>query len=75
MDTIRNDVKRPDWSVGLKVNLPPEYVLIHRVWLGGIGVLCQLDGDVPAFDVLYDHLPLFAESWDAGAEDPPEVAE
>ena len=32
----------------MKLNLPPEYLLIHRVWLGGIGVLCQIDGTVPA---------------------------
>jgi hypothetical protein len=55
-----NDVKRPEWSVGLKVNLPPEYLLIHRVWLGGVGVLCQLQGDVPALEVLEEHLPEFA---------------
>ena len=30
----------------MKLNLPPEYLLIHRVWLGGIGVLCQIEGTV-----------------------------
>ncbi len=54
-----NDPRRPEWAVGLKLNLPPEYVLIHRVWLGGIGVLCQLDGRVAVLDVLEDHLPGF----------------
>ena len=34
-----------NWSTGLKLNLPPEYLLIHRVWLGGIGVLCQLGAE------------------------------
>jgi len=56
---IINDTDRPEWSVGLKVNLPPEYVLIHRVWLGGIGVLCQLGGEVDALSVLEAHLPEF----------------
>ena len=42
-----NDPRRPEYLVGLKLNLPPEYLLIHRVWLGGIGVLCQLGGTVP----------------------------
>jgi predicted unusual protein kinase regulating ubiquinone biosynthesis (AarF/ABC1/UbiB family) len=54
-----NDPRRPTWSVGLRLNLPPEYLLIHRVWLGGIGVLCQLGGSVPVLDVLEEWLPGF----------------
>ena len=54
-----NDPRRPQWSVGLKLNLPPEYLLIHRVWLGGIGVLCQIDGEVPVLEVLAGWLPSF----------------
>lgn len=54
-----NDPRKPTWSVGLKLNLPPEYLLIHRVWLGGVGVLCQLDGDVPVLQVLAEWLPEF----------------
>jgi predicted unusual protein kinase regulating ubiquinone biosynthesis (AarF/ABC1/UbiB family) len=30
-------------SVGRRLNLPPSYVLIHRVSTAGIGVLCQLE--------------------------------
>jgi predicted unusual protein kinase regulating ubiquinone biosynthesis (AarF/ABC1/UbiB family) len=55
-----NDPRRPQWGVGLKLNLPPEYLLIHRVWLGGIGVLCQIEGEVRARAVLEEHLPGFA---------------
>jgi predicted unusual protein kinase regulating ubiquinone biosynthesis (AarF/ABC1/UbiB family) len=51
-----HDVKRPEFLVGMKLNLPPEYLLIHRVWLGGIGVLCQLGGTVPAREVVVEHL-------------------
>ncbi len=54
-----HDPRRPQWSTGLKLNLPPEYLLIHRVWLGGIGVLCQIGGEIPVLDVLDEHLPLF----------------
>jgi predicted unusual protein kinase regulating ubiquinone biosynthesis (AarF/ABC1/UbiB family) len=54
-----NDPRRPTWSVGLRLNLPPEYLLIHRVWLGGIGVLCQVGGSVPVLDVLEEYLPGF----------------
>ena len=52
-----NDVRRPEFLVGMKLNLPPAYLLIHRVWLGGIGVLCQLGGTVPAREVVVEHLP------------------
>ena len=45
--TRLNNVRDPDFSVGLKLNLPPSYALIHRVWLGTIGVLCQLGATVP----------------------------
>lgn len=56
-----NDPRRPGWTTGMKINLPPEYVLIHRVWLGGIGVLCQLGGRVAVQDVLADFLPAFTK--------------
>jgi predicted unusual protein kinase regulating ubiquinone biosynthesis (AarF/ABC1/UbiB family) len=52
-----NDVRRPEFLVGMKLNLPPAYLLIHRVWLGGIGVLCQLGGRVPARDIVVEHMP------------------
>ena len=54
-----NDPRRPQWSIGLKLNLPPEYLLIHRVWLGGVGVLCQIEGEVPVLQVLAEWLPEF----------------
>ncbi len=41
-----NDPRRPQFTIGMKLNLPPDYLLIHRVWLGGIGVLCQIEGTV-----------------------------
>src|SRR5690242_5884443 len=52
-----NDVRRPEFLVGMKLNLPPSYLLIHRVWLGGIGVLCQLNGTIPARDIVIEHMP------------------
>jgi predicted unusual protein kinase regulating ubiquinone biosynthesis (AarF/ABC1/UbiB family) len=55
-----NDPRRPQWTVGLKLNLPPEYLLIHRVWLGGIAVLCQIEGEIPVAEVLTDWLPGFS---------------
>ncbi|HET8602047.1 MAG TPA: AarF/ABC1/UbiB kinase family protein [Segeticoccus sp.] len=52
-----NDPRRPQFSVGLRFNLPPEYLLIHRVWLGGIGVLCQIGAEVPARSIVDHWLP------------------
>jgi hypothetical protein len=40
------------------LNLPPEYLLLHRVALGSIGVLCQLGATVP--------YRRFAEEWQPG---------
>ena len=54
-----NDMKNPDFSMGLKLNLPPSYALIHRVWLGSIGVLCQLDATVPMRSELEQWVPGF----------------
>jgi predicted unusual protein kinase regulating ubiquinone biosynthesis (AarF/ABC1/UbiB family) len=34
-------------ALALKLNLPPSYLLIHRVWIGATGVLCQLDAEGP----------------------------
>jgi predicted unusual protein kinase regulating ubiquinone biosynthesis (AarF/ABC1/UbiB family) len=41
-----NDPRQPNYTMAYKLNLPPEYLLIHRVWGGGIGVLSQLGGTV-----------------------------
>ncbi len=36
------DPRSPASALGRQLNLPPSYLLIHRVTLGAIGVLCQL---------------------------------
>jgi predicted unusual protein kinase regulating ubiquinone biosynthesis (AarF/ABC1/UbiB family) len=41
------DPRSPAYSLGTQLNLPPDYLLIHRVTLGGIGVLCQLGAAGP----------------------------
>jgi predicted unusual protein kinase regulating ubiquinone biosynthesis (AarF/ABC1/UbiB family) len=56
-----NDPRRPGYTIGLKLNLPPSYLLIHRVWLGGIAVLSQLDCEAPFRRELERWLPGFAE--------------
>jgi predicted unusual protein kinase regulating ubiquinone biosynthesis (AarF/ABC1/UbiB family) len=39
------DPRSPAAQLGRQLNLPPAYLLIHRVTLGTIGVLCQLGGE------------------------------
>ena len=56
-----SDPRRRASAPALKLNLPPEYLLIHRVWLGGIGVLCQLGATPPFRAILEESLPGFAE--------------
>jgi len=48
-------------GTAIKINLPPEYLLIHRVWIGGIGVLCQLEAEAPFRQIMIDSLPGFAD--------------
>jgi predicted unusual protein kinase regulating ubiquinone biosynthesis (AarF/ABC1/UbiB family) len=55
-----NDPRNPDFAIGMRLNLPPSYLLIHRVWLGAIGVLCQLDAEVAMRRELEEWVPGFA---------------
>lgn len=56
-----NDPRDPAYTVGMKLNLPPSYLLIHRTWLAGVGVLCQLECEAPFRQILTDALPGFAD--------------
>ena len=47
--------------LGRMLNLPPAYLLIHRVTIGSIGVLCQLDAGDDYRSVLEAWLPGFTE--------------
>jgi predicted unusual protein kinase regulating ubiquinone biosynthesis (AarF/ABC1/UbiB family) len=47
--------------LGRQLNLPPAYLLIHRVTIGSIGVLCQLDAAGDFRGVLEEWLPGFVE--------------
>jgi predicted unusual protein kinase regulating ubiquinone biosynthesis (AarF/ABC1/UbiB family) len=53
----RSDMSR----LGRQLNLPPAYLLIHRVTIGSIGVLCQLDAAGEFRGVLEEWLPGFRE--------------
>ncbi|MEV7118500.1 ABC1 kinase family protein [Kitasatospora griseola] len=60
------DPRSPAYNLGKQLNLPPSYLLIHRVTLSTIGVLCQLGATVRLHDELLRWLPGFAE--DEGAQ-------
>ncbi|AJT64527.1 hypothetical protein T261_2856 [Streptomyces lydicus] len=68
------DPRSPAYQLGKRLNLPPAYLLIHRVTLSTIGVLCQLGATVRLRDELEAWLPGFvaeeatAEEADPGAD-------
>ncbi|MGP3774132.1 ABC1 kinase family protein [Streptomyces sp. SDT5-1] len=53
------DPRSPAHQLGKQLNLPPSYLLIHRVTLSTIGVLCQLGATVRLRDELEEWLPGF----------------
>lgn len=54
-----NDPREPGYTLALKLNLPPSYLLIHRTWLGAIGVMSQLGAEAPFRSILAELLPGF----------------
>ncbi|MER7835631.1 AarF/ABC1/UbiB kinase family protein [Streptomyces sp. NPDC096040] len=54
------DPRNPAHQLGKQLNLPPAYLLIHRVTLSTIGVLCQLGATVRLREELEAWLPGFA---------------
>ncbi|MFI9151971.1 ABC1 kinase family protein [Streptomyces sp. NPDC053367] len=55
------DPRSPAYQLAKRLNLPPAYLLIHRVTLSTIGVLCQLGATVRLREELEEWLPAFAE--------------
>ncbi|MFF5445124.1 ABC1 kinase family protein [Streptomyces sp. NPDC012888] len=53
------DPRSPAHQLGKQLNLPPSYLLIHRVTLSTIGVLCQLGATVRLREELEAWLPGF----------------
>lgn len=62
------DPRSPAHQLGKRLNLPPAYLLIHRVTLSTIGVLCQLGATVRLRDELEAWVPGFLTE----AEEEPE---
>ncbi|TDW19425.1 putative unusual protein kinase regulating ubiquinone biosynthesis (AarF/ABC1/UbiB family) [Kribbella kalugense] len=55
------DFRSPNASLALRLNMPPSYLLIHRVWIGGMAVLSQLEAQAPFRSVLEELLPGFTD--------------
>ncbi|MBO2455922.1 AarF/ABC1/UbiB kinase family protein [Actinomadura barringtoniae] len=60
-------------NVVRQLNVPPEYVIVHRVLSAGTGVLCQLDCEIPARGESLTWIPGFADEDDD--DDTPTVDE
>ncbi|MCC3772669.1 AarF/ABC1/UbiB kinase family protein [Streptomyces sp. UNOC14_S4] len=54
------DPRSPAYQLGRQLNLPPSYLLIHRVTTSTIGVLCQLGATVRLRDEMEAWVPGFA---------------
>jgi predicted unusual protein kinase regulating ubiquinone biosynthesis (AarF/ABC1/UbiB family)/HSP20 family molecular chaperone IbpA len=59
-ETIQTSVLRSS-SVLRQLNLPPSYVLIHRVLAAGLAVLCQLECEVPFRAEVLRWMPGYAD--------------
>ncbi|KRC95497.1 MULTISPECIES: AarF/ABC1/UbiB kinase family protein [unclassified Streptomyces] len=66
------DPRSPAHQLGKQLNLPPAYLLIHRVTLSTIGVLCQLGATVRLRDELEDWLPGFLPEDELEASETPD---
>jgi predicted unusual protein kinase regulating ubiquinone biosynthesis (AarF/ABC1/UbiB family) len=52
--------KSSAYQFSRRLNLPPSYLMIHRVTLGSIALLCQLEAKAPYRAILEQWLPGFA---------------
>lgn len=62
------DPRSPAAVLGRQLNLPPSYLLIHRVTLGSLGILCQLGATVELRAEVERWQPGFAEPGTPEAE-------
>ena len=59
-ETMQSSALRSS-SVLRRLNLPPSYLLIHRVLAAGLGVLCQLECEVPFRAEVLRWMPGYAD--------------
>lgn len=58
--TRMNSAKGPAFQFIRNLNLPPAYLMVHRVTSGSIGVLCQLEARAPYRSIIERWLPGFS---------------
>jgi predicted unusual protein kinase regulating ubiquinone biosynthesis (AarF/ABC1/UbiB family) len=56
------DPRREEAQIGRLFNLPPTYLLVHRVTLGSTAVVCQLEATAPYRALAERWLPGFADA-------------
>ena len=61
-------------SVLRRLNLPPSYVLIHRVLAAGLGVLCQLECEAPFRAEVLRWMPGYADPAEPAPQPQPACA-
>lgn len=54
------DLRTPEFATGMRMNMPREYAMIHRVFIGATGVLSQLEATIAARGSMERGLPGFA---------------
>jgi predicted unusual protein kinase regulating ubiquinone biosynthesis (AarF/ABC1/UbiB family) len=57
-----SDLRGQDFRTGRSLNLPPQYLMLHRVLGGSTGILCQLDAELPVRELITRWQPGFAEA-------------
>jgi len=60
------DFSSQEMKTARSLQLPAEYVMIFRVLGGSVGILAQLDAEVPFMGLAYDWLPGLREARSAG---------
>jgi len=55
-----SNLRGQDFRTGRSLNLPPQYLLLHRVLGGSTGILCQLDAELPVRELINRWQPGFA---------------
>ncbi|HET9898178.1 MAG TPA: AarF/ABC1/UbiB kinase family protein [Streptosporangiaceae bacterium] len=55
-------------NIGRQLNLPPSYILIHRVSAAGVGVLCQLETEGPFRSEVLRWLPGYGPADTVGVD-------
>jgi predicted unusual protein kinase regulating ubiquinone biosynthesis (AarF/ABC1/UbiB family) len=59
-----SDLRGQDFRTGRSLNLPPQYLMVHRVTAGATGILCQLEAEFGMRAIIERWQPGFADYLD-----------